>query len=98
MKRMLEEDHANPSKTFGWRVWTLTTSLCLTDSAATIEVAMAVLLMSWSDQNVLTHCSYWSDDSNVAGASDVGIDDAIDDLIDVVALLILFAAAIDVAF
>ena len=54
--------------------------------------------MSWSYQNVLTHCSYWSDDSNVAGASDVGIDDAIDDMIDVVALLMLFAAAIDVAF
>ena len=34
----------------------------------------------------------------MAGASDVGIDDAIDDLIDVVALRILFAAAIDVAF
>ena len=63
---------------------------------------MAVLLMYWSYQNVLSHFSYRSDDSNVAGASDVGIDaaidDAIDDLIDVVFMIIFIAAAIHAAF
>ena len=58
--------------------------------------------MYWSSQHVLSHFSYISDDSNVAGASDVGIDaaieDAIDGLIDVVFMIILIAAAIDAAF
>ena len=50
----------------------------------------------------MSHFSYRSDDSNVADASDVGIDagidDAIDDLMDVVVMLILIAVAIDAAF